>query len=176
MNKDPLQLQRQHLSDLLEAIQRCAWFLSAAEEDLPWPLCADILAAHQKDKVFFGALSTINERFAKLQDTMGSAMRHAAMLASEPSESFLKVLALYEKNGVLDSIDQWQRCRAARNLAAHAYETDYEAIAMHFNTLKDLSPFLMSVATRFLFWCRESLQIEPASEVYADAPLNLRLT
>lgn len=110
MNEDPLKLQRQHLSDLLEAVQRCAWFLAAAEEDVPWPLDASILAGRKKDKVLFDALSTINERFAKLQDTTGSAMRHATLLASEPVESFLKVLALYEKIGVLDSMEQWQRC------------------------------------------------------------------
>lgn len=169
MNEDPLQLQRQHLSDLLEAIQRCAWFLAAAGEDVPWPLDANILAGRKKDKALFGALSVINERFAKLQDTIGSAMRHAALLASEPAESFLKVLALYEKAGVLDSMAQWQRCRLARNLTAHAYETDYEAIAAHFNTLNELSPFLKGVATRFAIWCHESLQIKPASDEFADA-------
>jgi len=136
---------------------------------VPWPLDASILAGRKKDKVLFGALSTINERFAKLQDTIGAAMRHATLLASEPAESFLKVLALYEKAGVLDSMEQWQRCRLARNLAAHAYETDYEAIAAHFNTLKELSPFLKGVAARFVLWCEASLQIEPTSKEFADA-------
>ena|GEM_PF-4453150 len=60
--------------------------------------------------------------------------------------------------------------RLARNLAAHAYETDYEVIiAAHFNALRELSPFLMGVAARFVDWCRESLQIEPVSDEFADA-------
>ena len=169
LNEDILPLQRLHLSNLLEAIQRCAWFLKAAEENVPWPLNANILDARKKDKLLFGSLSAINERFAKLQYTLGAAMRHATLLVSEPTESFLQVLAFYEKIDVLESTAQWQRCRLARNLAAHAYETDYTSIADHFNTLHALSVFLFVVAARFAAWCREALNIEPSSRDFADA-------
>ncbi len=103
MNENLLDAERKYLSSLLEAIQRCVYFLHASDNKIDWPLNAAELAARKKDEQLFESLSAINERFAKLQDTMGAAMRHAAMLMSEPNDSFLKVLAFYEKNGVIDS-------------------------------------------------------------------------
>lgn len=93
-----------------------------------------------------------------------AAMRHSMILASEPAETFLKVIAFHEKIGVLESAAEWQLCRSARNLAAPAYETDYEAIAEHFNTLRELEPILYRSAFRFVTYCREQLGIGPASE------------
>jgi hypothetical protein len=104
MNENILDAERQYLSSLLEAIQRCVYFLHASDRKITWPLDADELSVRKKDEQLFESLSAINERFAKLQDTMGAAMRHAAMLMSEPADSFLKVLAFYEKNGVIDSV------------------------------------------------------------------------
>ncbi len=69
MNLTLLSSQKQHLAELLEAIQRCVYFL---------------------DVVLFEAMAAINERFAKLQDTLGAAMRHACILSGEPADSFLK--------------------------------------------------------------------------------------
>ena len=63
-------------------------------------------------------------------------------LESEANAPFLKVLALFEKLGVIESIDAWQMCRTARNLAAHDYETDCALIAEHFNELHTLQPVL----------------------------------
>jgi hypothetical protein len=111
----------------------------------------------------FEALAALNERFAKLQDTLGAAMRHAALLMSEPTTPFLKVLALFEKLAVIDSVEGWQRCSTARNLTAHDYETDYALIAEHFNELQALLPWLVRVAARLLAVCGQSLNIQPAS-------------
>ena len=69
-----------------------------------------------KDIALFELLAAINERFAKLQDTLGAAMRHATVLSGEPSNTFLKVMSFYEKAGVLVSITAWQLCRTTRNL------------------------------------------------------------
>lgn len=168
MTSAPLQLQRLHLADLLEAIRRCAWFLNAADGQISWPLNAEFLHTHRKDVALFGALSTINERFAKLQDTVGSAMRHAAILSSEPAGPFLKSLAFYEKAGVLESTALWQECRLARNEAAHTYDTDYGAIAEHFNTLHELQPAILDTAARFEAWCGETLGITPATDDFKD--------
>jgi hypothetical protein len=121
-----------HLSELFESIQRCVYFLDA----FTWPLTADLQEAQKNDVVLFEAMAAINERFAKLQDTLAAAMRHACILAGEPSDSFLKVLSFYEKSGVLESVESWQLCRTTRNLAAHDYEIEYVQIADHFNTLK----------------------------------------
>jgi hypothetical protein len=131
-----------HLAGLLEAIQRCVYFLDASSRKLNWPLTSELLEAQKKDIVLFEAMAAINERFAKLQDTMGAAMRHACILAGEPNESFLKMLSFYEKIGVLDSVASWQLFRTARNLAAHDYDIEYADIAGHFNSLKTLTPLL----------------------------------
>lgn len=168
MNPDLLEHEKQHLASLLEAVQRCVYFLDAAGSSVAWPLAAHALEQRKKDKGLFGALAAINERFAKLQDTLGAAMRHAMGLLSEPSDTFLQVLAFFEKVGVVASIADWQTCRTARNLAAHSYETDYESIAEHFNTLHEMQPVLYVSAREFVSYCRTTVGITPASGDFAD--------
>ena len=82
---------------------------------------------------------------------------------SETTTPFLKVLALFEKLGVIESVDAWQLCRTARNLAAHDYETDYALIAEHFNDLRALLPVLVRAAARLLQLSAASLSLNPAS-------------
>jgi hypothetical protein len=92
-----LDSEKQLLAELLEAIQRCVYFLDASSCKLTWPLTADLLETQKKDVVLFEVMAAINERFAKLQDTLGAAMRHACILAGEPTDNFLKVLSFYQK-------------------------------------------------------------------------------
>ncbi|MEQ1669187.1 MAG: hypothetical protein ABL868_12110 [Sulfuriferula sp.] len=153
--------EKVHLSNLLEAAQRCVYFLDAVSRKLPWPLAADVLQQHKKDELLFEALSAFNEHFAKLQDTLAAAMRHAVMLLGEPADSFLKVLAYYEKQRVIESIDIWQLLRTARNLAAHDYEIDYSEIADHFNGLHELLGLLYPIARSFIAHCESQLYIKP---------------
>ena len=164
MTLPPLATEQRHLAGLLETIQRCVYFLEASRTKVPWPLQPEGLAARYKEVALFETLAAINERFAKLQDTLGAAMRHAYLLSGEPGDTFLKMLAFYEKMGILDALSDWQLCRATRNLAAHAYETDYSAIAEHFNTLNRLIPMLYGVAARFVDYCQTALGVSPLSE------------
>jgi hypothetical protein len=168
MTAQTLQAERTHLAALLDAIQRCVFFLDASCGKLVWPLVLDELARRRKEVDLFEALSAINEQFAKLQDTLGAAMRHALLFSGEAGGTFLKVLAFYEKIGVLESMADWQLCRATRNLAAHAYETDYNIIAEHFNTLHTLIPGLYRIAARFLAYCSEALHIQPSQNDFAS--------
>ncbi len=163
-----LEAERGHLAGLLEAIQRCVYFLAASDRKHAWPLAPEDLATHQKDIALFESLAAINERFAKLQDTLGAAMRHAALLAGEPGGTFLKVLAFYEKVGVLDLVSTWQLCRTTRNLAAHDYETDYARVAEHFNALHALIPHLYGYADRLIVYCQEALGVLPVHGDFAD--------
>ena len=163
MNTSSLVAEREHLANLLEAAQRCAYFLHASASKVQWPLDGQRLKRDQKDEELFEALAAFNERFAKLQDTLGAAMRHCALLMSETTTPFLKVLALFEKLAVIDSIESWQLCRTARNLAAHDYETDYALIAEHFNELQSLQPILVKAASRLLALCAQSLGIHPTT-------------
>lgn len=168
MAQDILDAERQYLSRLLEAIQRCVYFLHASDRKIAWPLEGDALAIRKKDEAMFESLSAINERFAKLQDTLGAAMRHSSMLMGEQADNFLKVLAFYEKTGVIDSVSSWQLCRAVRNLAAHDYETDYTEIADHFNTLHDLQPMLFQASGRLLVSCAINIGVYPSSEDFTQ--------
>ncbi len=161
LNQSILNAEKLHLAELLEAIQRCVYFLDASSRKLTWPLTKEQLETQKKDVMLFEAMAAINERFAKLQDTLGAAMRHACILAGEPTDSFLKVLSFYEKSGVLESVASWQLCRTARNLAAHDYEIEYAEIADHFNSLKTLTPLLYISAVNFLSYCQGTLGIEP---------------
>ncbi len=155
--------QKAHLGNLLEAIQRCVFFLHASDASLAWPLTGEMLDQHKKDANFFEALAAVNERFAKLQDTLGAAMRHSLLLSGEHADSFIKVLAIFEKLGVVISIDDWQAARSARNLAAHDYETDYRLVAEHFNALHGLRVDLWGVALRFVQYCARDLNVLPSS-------------
>ncbi|QTF93004.1 hypothetical protein [Halomonas sp. BM-2019] len=168
MSADLLAEQHRHLARLLEAIQRCAWFLHESEAKIDWPIEAGWLGKHKKDVELFETLAAINERFAKLQDTLASAMRHSALLMGEPTDSFLKVLAFFEKQGVIDTMGDWQRCRTVRNMAAHDYATDYGEIAEHFNLLHQLSDMLYRCARRLLELCDTLLDIRPASDDFTE--------
>ncbi|MDN5936719.1 MAG: hypothetical protein L0H75_11205 [Nitrosospira sp.] len=163
MSTDTLRLASEHLADLLEAIQRCAYFLHQSDSRLDWPLDGAWLTKHRKDVDIYESLAAINERFAKLQDTLAAAMRHSAMLMGEADDGFLKVLAVFEKRGVISSIPDWQRSRTIRNLAAHDYQTEYAQIAQHFNALHELCPGLYTTAHKLLALCQETLDIGPAT-------------
>ncbi len=119
-------------------------------------------------KVFFTTLSAINKRSATLQDTLGSAMRHASLLAGEHSDTFLRVLTYFEKVEVLGSLEDWQTMRTLRNLAAHEYCTEHAKTAEHSNALNELIPQLYAVTRAFASYCRESLGIEPTTNDFSS--------
>jgi hypothetical protein len=152
-----------HLARLLEAAERCGYYMQASAGKLPWPLTGEALYARRKDTELFEAAAAFNERFSKLQDTLGAAMRHAALQMGEATSPFLRVLALFQKLGVIECAAMWQRAREARNLAAHDYDTDYAVIAEHFNQLNQLRPALLATAARLLRVCDAQLGIHPST-------------
>lgn len=160
---DPLAAGRVHLAGLIEAAERCVYFLHFLVAKVPSPLQAEALHERRKDGHLFETLAATKERFAKLQDVLSSAFRHAALLAGEKTDSFLEVLAFFEKTGVVSSSHDWQRIRLLRNLASHDYETDYPSVAAHFNSVLAAVPVLFGTAGRFVVWCRSHLEIAPAS-------------
>ena len=162
-----LKAERDYLSGLLEAIQRCVYFLDAASRNIPWPLTEQILTSRKKDNELFESLAAVNERFSKLQDSLGAAMRHSLVLSGEQADSFIKVLAIFEKFKVISSIEAWQLARTARNLAAHDYQTDYAVVAEHFNTLHALTENLYGTSKRFLMYCGTQLLVLPLSEDFS---------
>jgi hypothetical protein len=168
MSQDLLSLEKLHLAGLLEAVQRCSYFLNGLDESLPFPLSGEALRSRCKDRGLFDSLSALNERYSKLQDTCGSVMRHAAMLSAERTETFLAVLSFYEKVGVIDSVEGWQRIRMIRNMASHDYETSYGEIAEHFNAIHSSIPQLLRTGVRLVQFCAQSLAIVPNEGVFSD--------
>jgi len=159
---------KQHLAGLLEAIQRCVYFLHASDASIERPLTGSVLSERKKENDLFESIAAINERFSKLQDTLGSAMRHSLLLSGEQADSFIKILAIFEKNGVITSIDDWQLARTARNLAAHDYEIHYSDVAEHFNALHTLKPGLFRAAMNFVRYADQELGVGPASSDFAN--------
>lgn len=163
---DILDQQRRYLAQLLEAIQRSAYFLRQSQAKVIWPLQEPTLEQNCKNVDLFETLAAINERFAKLQDSLAAAMRNTALLMGEYPDNFLKVLATFEKWGVLESSSQWQQVRVIRDMAAHDYDLDYRNIADHFNTLYDLTPMLLDTARNLLRHADQSLSLHPASATF----------
>lgn len=129
----------------------------------------DALARQRDERI----LSAVNERFSKLQDSLGAAMRHGAILSGESADVFLKVLSFYEKIGVIESLDSWQLCRTSRNLAAHEYGIDYSEIADHFNILHELRPTLYTIAGRFCDYCESTLNVQPEASEFSEVFLRV---
>jgi hypothetical protein len=50
-----------------------------------------------------------------------------------------------------------------RRHLAHDYETDYDKVALHFNTLQELTPDLFAAARRFVDYCADTLGVHPLS-------------
>lgn len=160
---------RRHLADLIEACQRCAWHLEASAARIDWPLTPQALEQRQMDLALFEPLAAINERFAKLQDLLGTTMRHLCELSGERTDTFLRVLSFCEKAGIIESTEDWQACRSLRNRASHDYGTDFAITAEHFNALHAQIPVLKTVTLALTDHAKRSLGIEPPDPRFADA-------
>ena len=121
------------------------------------------------DLGLFEPLAAINERFAKLQDLLGTTMRHLCELCGERADTFLRVLAFFEKAGVIESAEAWHACRSLRNRAAHDYGTDFEITAGHYNALHEQIPVLSAATLAIAAYAKQSLGIEPADLRFAYA-------
>lgn len=97
-------------------------------------------------------LSAFTERFAKLQDILAGAMRHALLLRGENLITFGDVLSVMEKLAIVDDQQEWIQIRLLRNKAAHDYTTNGEQQAEYFNTLHCHLTSLIQITDRFLAW------------------------
>ena len=164
-----LEESRRHLADLIEASQRCAWHLEATAARVEWPLTAKSLEQRQMDLALFEPLAAMNERFAKLQDLLSTAMRHYCELSGERTDTFLRVLAVCEKAGIVPAAEDWQTCRSLRNRAAHDYGTDFEVTASHFNAIYGQVPLLKRVTLALADQAKHTLGIEPPDARFSAA-------
>jgi hypothetical protein len=156
---DPNELSRQHLHDVLYAAHRTAWFMRASMQKFNWPVGALFLEKNRHALEVFEPLAAINERFGKLQDLLGSAMRHACLLLGEPTEPFLKVLAFFAKAEVIASSEDWIAIRQLRNAAAHEYGRHFADTARHFNSLHETHPVLLATLQRLTDYVAAELSL-----------------
>ncbi|WP_404361166.1 hypothetical protein [Methylotuvimicrobium sp. KM1] len=57
MTEQILQDQRLHLANLLEAVQRCVFFLEGIDRKIAWPLAEAFLVSNKKDRDLFESLA-----------------------------------------------------------------------------------------------------------------------
>lgn len=164
MESDTTDTAKQYLAEQLTAIERCAYFALMTSERILWPVTADSVQQHRLDAQWFEPLAALNERFAKLQDLLGSTMRHVSLLLAEPAPAFLHVLVYFEKNAVIASTSNWMRIRKMRNDAAHDYDLNPIATAEHFNQLVADLPEMIAPTQRLVFFCREILAVLPVDD------------
>jgi hypothetical protein len=62
MSEDPLSLEKQHLAGLLEAVQRCVYFLEGLDSRLSFPLSGEALRSRCKDRELFDSLAALGNR------------------------------------------------------------------------------------------------------------------
>ena len=81
-------------------------------------------------------LEVINSRFGKIQDDLGNKVFPLVLeIGNKNSYAFLDKLNLLEKDGFLESAQEWLELRKLRNIIAHDYEDDSQALAIHTNKL-----------------------------------------
>ena len=77
-----------------------------------------------------------NSRFGKIQDDLGNKVFPLVLeIGNKNSYAFLDKLNLLEKDGFLESAQEWLELRKLRNIIAHDYEDDSQALAIHTNKL-----------------------------------------
>ena len=136
------------LQEKWEALDRIRRGLLFTESRLKWP----IPNTDSCDPETLEKLSAFTERFAKLQDVLAGAMRHAIILQGENPLTFADVLAVMEKLEIVEDQQIWIGIRLLRNKAAHEYTIDGEFQAEYFNTLHSQLPALLEMTGKFLAW------------------------
>ena len=135
--KLPNQEAQEILAEKLEALRRLRQGLLFTDSRLNWP----VANTQECDSETLERLSAFTERFAKLQDILAGAMRHALLLRGENLITFGDVLSVMEKLAIVDDQQEWIQIRLLRNKAAHDYTTNGEHLAS-----------LIQITDRFLAW------------------------
>ncbi len=136
------------LGEKREALSRLRQGLLYTESRLPWP----ITNTQSCDAEILERLSAFSERFAKMQDVLAGAMRHALLLQGDNPLTFADVLATMEKLRIVEDQQEWINIRLLRNKAAHDYTIDGDHQAEYFNSLHAQLPVLLGMTERFLDW------------------------
>jgi hypothetical protein len=140
------------LADKLTACLRLQERVRYSQAKLPFPLVDTACL----DNAQIESLSAFNETFSKWQDVLASAMKEAVGLSGLDASQFMRVLAIMEKDGVVDAV-AWRTLRELRNAAAHDYLLDGQRQARHFNALAGHVGVLESATQNLIAYCGATL-------------------
>lgn len=146
--------ENDYLEELLTALNRICRHLEKLLEVLPQPITEELLIQEESNFEFQNRLAALNERFSKLQDLLGRAFRHTALLLGEKHEGFLEVYAFFEKNDIVPDWRIWQKLRLLRNRAAHDYSVDFKEISDYFNEVIQGIKILLLSKENFVKFCK----------------------
>jgi hypothetical protein len=93
-------------------------------------------------------LETMNSRFGKLQDLMGTKIIDLYLISeSQPIEglSMLDKIHKLEKFNIIDDEDIWSQLRRVRNNISHEYPDAPELAARQLNHVYRLAPALIAI-------------------------------
>lgn len=101
------------------------------------------LSAEERER-----LDALSARFARCQQMAGSAFKSLALLEAEPQSRFIDLLALMQKRGLIDSIEDWDTQRDLRNDSGHVYVATDAELADFYNALVRHAPAVSAYADR----------------------------
>lgn len=111
-----------------------------------FPLTAEKIENLSDDDMVW--IELLVNRFAKLQDLMGTRLINAALLAFDDAAPIDQMtmrdkLNQLEKRQVIENADLWSFFRTIRNNATHEYPDDPPQTAKHLNEIYDHAPELI---------------------------------
>ncbi|MBN2679715.1 MAG: hypothetical protein JXR24_05750 [Acidithiobacillaceae bacterium] len=119
---------------------RLRWQITAT--DLDDPEAAERLAA-------------LNDRFAKLQDQLAGALRHAHTMLGERYRTFFDVITWMAHESIITSPEVWLELRSLRNQLTHDYDLDAQAAVRYLNALHDNMDALIAIVEKFEGVCQK---------------------
>ncbi len=115
------------------------------------------------DRKVLHDLDGLAERYSRFQDLLGPAFRTLALIEQEPRsmDSFLSLLSLMEKRGIVPDLEQWAIERELRNTASHGYLSEEEDWIEFYNLLVQQSPRVLDYRDRLFLYAEKVLELKP---------------
>jgi len=133
------------LDDILTALEQAGDRLRATHEGLDrlFPLTPERFQS--LDESHREKLDAYAIRYARCQDLLYPVMRALGRAQMEPKaeRSFLELFALMQKQGIVDSIDDWERQRGLRNAISHEYPNPVEIVDI-LNAIREAVPEILN--------------------------------
>ena len=133
-----------YLDELDRHISRLEKNLNYLDRSYNFPLKAEYIEKMLEDDEEILILDSIAYRFAKLQDSLGKALRVFLYEVGENVDnmSMIDVLNLSERLGLEINPKIWMESRKIRNEISHEYIIDYDKVANALNDMKELFKYL----------------------------------